>query len=119
MTRILALALLLAPALAHAEAPAVTELGLEVLPWSKKLGERRYESPRDFEGTVKFFRDKLKGAKTVKWTREVSLPAVKYVHLENVSDIGKWQGVNIYALPDGRVRFFFLERQKTADAKKP
>ena len=86
------------------------ELGLELVPWSKKVGDKRYESPRDYEGTVKFFRDKWKSAKSVRWSREVSLPAVKYIHVESLVDATKWSGVNIYALPDGRVRFFLLER---------
>ena len=97
------------PALASA-GDTPTELGVELIPWSKKLGERRYESPRDWEATIKFFRDKFKGWKTIKWTREVSLPAVKYVHITNTADNGKWEGINIYALPDGRVRFYLLAR---------
>lgn len=97
---------------AHAAgAPTTTELGLELVPWSKKLGERRYESPRDYDGTVKFFRDQFKGWKQIRWTREVSLPAVKYIHLENTGGTSKWEGVNIYVLPDGRVRYFVLERK--------
>jgi hypothetical protein len=102
----LALSLAL-PALAE-DAPR--ELGLDLVPWSKKLGDRRYESPRDYEGTVKFFRDKWKSSKPVKWSREVSLPAVKYIHVESMIDATKWSGVNIYQLPDGRVRYFVLDR---------
>lgn len=101
-----------APARASSDTP--TELGLELIPWSKKLAERRYESPRDWEATVKFFRDKFKGWKTIKWTREVSLPAVKYLHITNTADNGKWEGINVYALPDGRVRYYLLTRAPKA-----
>lgn len=103
---------LAAPAQASSDTP--TDLGLELIPWSKKLDERRYESPRDWDATLKFFRDKFKGWKTIKWTREVSLPAVKYVHITNVADSGKWEGINIYALPDGRVRYYLLPRAPKA-----
>jgi hypothetical protein len=88
------------------------ELGLELIPWSKKVGDRRYESPRDYEGTVKFYKDKFKGWKNIKWTREVSVPAVKYLHFETTTENSKWMGVNIYELPDQRVRYFILERPK-------
>lgn len=99
-----------------ASADPLSELGLQVLPWSKKVAERRYESPRDFDGTVKFFRDKFKGSKHIQWGREVSLPTVKYVHLANVDDTARWEGINIYVLPDGRVRYYILERTPRAGA---
>ena len=99
-------------------AAEASELGLELIPWSKKVGDRRYESPRDYDGTVKFFKDKFKGYKTIKWTREVSLPAVKYIHLENLSDASKWQSVNIYEFPDRRVRYFVLDKPTVVPAAK-
>lgn len=102
------------PALA---AGAPEELGLELVPYAKKIGERRYQSQRDYDGTIKFFRDKFKGWKTIRWMREVSLPAVKYIHLENTNDKSAWEGVNIYQLKSGEVRFYVLPRVvKTASA---
>lgn len=112
--------LCLAP-LAHA-ADTPSEYGLELIPWSKKVADHRYESPRDWDSTLKFFRDKFKGWKTIKWSREVSLPTVKYVHIENLATNGKWQGINVYALPDGRIRYYLLAPVATAPAapeKKP
>ena len=94
-----------------AAAPAAEELGLELVPYSKKLSERRYQSQRDYEGTIKFFKDKFKGWKTIRWMREVSLPAVKYIHLENSNDKAAWEGVNIYQLKSGEVRFYVLKRE--------
>lgn len=110
------LAITATPANASSDTP--TDLGLELIPWSKKLAERRYESPRDWDGTIKFFRDKFKGWKTIKWSREVSLPAVKYVHITNAAENGKWDGINIYALPDGRIRYYVLSRAPKAPATK-
>jgi hypothetical protein len=104
---------------APARADDNSDLGLELVPWSKKVGDHRYESPRDYEGTVKFFKDKFKGYKTIRWSREVSLPAVKYIHLDNLTTNAKWEGVNIYALPDGRVRYFLLEHEAQAPAPAP
>jgi len=91
-------------------AGSAEELGLELVPYAKKIGERRYQSQRDYDATIKFFRDKFKGSKSVRWTREVSLPAVKYVHLENTNSSGAWEGVNIYQLKSGEVRFYVLPR---------
>jgi hypothetical protein len=85
------------------------DIGLELIPFSKRIAEHRYESPRDYEGTIKFYKDKFKGYKNIKWSREVSVPAVKYIHFETTSK-SKWQGVNIYQLPDGRVRYYVLPR---------
>lgn len=83
--------------------------GLEILPWSKKLDEEgRYQSPRDYEQTKKFFKDKFKGWKFIRWHAEVSLPSVKYIHVENTAPKRKWDGVNIYELPGGHVRIFVL-----------
>jgi len=108
---------LVAPA--RAAAPAAEELGLELVPYSKKLSERRYQSQRDYEATIKFFKDKFKGQKTIRWMREVSLPAVKYIHLENSNDKAAWEGVNIYQLKTGEVRFYVLKREAPAAALAP
>ncbi|HEY4221658.1 MAG TPA: hypothetical protein VGO62_09950, partial [Myxococcota bacterium] len=75
------------------------DLGLDLMPWAKKIDEHRFESPRDYEGTVKFFRDKWKTSKPVRWSHEVSVPAVKYIHVESMVDSTKWSGINIYELP--------------------
>lgn len=100
-----------------AAAAAAEELGLELVPGSKKLGTGRYASQRDFDGTVKFFRDRWKNNKAaVKWFREVSLPAVKYVHLESAVDSTPWQGVNIYQVKGQDVRFTILPRPPKAPA---
>ena len=93
--------------------------GVPLLPWAKKLAPHRYESPRDWDGTVKFFRDEYKGQKTVRFGRENSVPAAKYIHIDNLATAGKWDGINIYELPDGRVRFFVLERAKKAASAPP
>ena len=109
---------IVAPSFASEDVPK--ELGLDLVPWSKKVGDHRYESPRDYEGTVKFFRDKWKSSRPVKWSREVSLPAVKYIHIESMIDATKWSGINIYELPDGRVRYYVLERvPPTSTSNKP
>lgn len=102
------------PALAQdSKRPEV--LGLELVQYSRRIEDNRYISGRDWDGSVKHFRDKFKGNKSVRWSREVSLPTVKYVHLENLAETGAWQGVNIYQLKTGEVRISVLPRApKTA-----
>jgi hypothetical protein len=109
--------MLLASSSALAQAQRNVEVhGLELVAWSKKVDEDRYISGRDFEGSIKHFRDKFRGWKTVKWSREVSLPTVKYVHIENLSENAAWQGVNIYQLRNGEVRLYVLPRLAKAPA---
>jgi hypothetical protein len=100
---------LLAAPLAHANAPKV--YGLELLPWSKQLEDDRYMSSRDWEKTLKHFKDKLRGSHGVRWHREVNLPTVKYVHIENTNEKAEWEGINIYQLPNSQVRMYVLKRQ--------
>lgn len=102
-------ALMTLPALAQSRGPE--EFGLDLVPGSRKLEGSRYASGRDYDGTLKYFREKYRGQKTaIKWSREVSLPTVKYVHIENTTDNGAWQGLNIYQLKTGEVRIFVLPR---------
>ena len=109
------LALLLAsPVLAGTQPNAY---GLDLVPWSKKLEEGRYKSSRDWDGSLKFFRDQFRGWKGIRWHREVNLPTVKYVHIQNLNPKGRWSGVNIYQLPSGEVRMFVLKRLPPEDAK--
>jgi hypothetical protein len=87
------------------------------MPSARKVGEHRYQSDRNYEATLKFFREKFRGWKSVRWLREVSIPGVKYVHIENTNDTSGWDGLNIYQLPDGSVRVYVLERAKAPVAQ--
>ena len=97
------------PSFAQSRGPE--EFGLDLVPGSRKLEGSRYASGRDYDGTLKYFREKYRAQKTaIRWSREVSLPTVKYVHIENTTDNGAWQGLNIYQLKSGEVRIFVLPR---------
>lgn len=113
---VLLLLAILIPSLSAHAADGPMELGLELVPYSRKIGERRYESSRDFDGTLKHFKDMFRGQKQIKWHREVSVPAVKYVHIENTGSKPEWGGINIYALSNGRVRVYVLPRLQPAAA---
>jgi hypothetical protein len=111
------LVLVVAVAAGPAMAQRLEDLGLELTPYSRRLEDHRFVSGRDWDGTVKHFRDRFKGNKSVRWSREVSLPTVKYIHLENLADTGAWQGVNIYQLKNGEVRVYILPRATLSPAK--
>lgn len=89
--------------------------GVDIVPWSKKIGTGRYRSGRTFDKTVKFFRDNFRGSKRVKWHAEVNVPRVKYKHLQNLSKKRKWDGINIYEIKN-TVYIYVLKHEKD-DAK--
>jgi hypothetical protein len=97
-------------------AGAPEEFGFSMMPSAHKIGPHRYQSDRNYDATVKFFREKFRSFKAVRWMREVSLPGVKYIHAENDNTEAGWDGINISLMPDGTVHVFVLERQKPAAA---
>ena len=92
------------------------ELGMTLLPTANRIEAHRYTSGRDWEATLKFFREKFRGLKNVRTFRKVSLPNVKYVHYENANPTSAWQGVNVYQTKTGQVRIYVLPRVKAAAA---
>ncbi|MBM4280310.1 MAG: hypothetical protein FJ137_05975 [Deltaproteobacteria bacterium] len=90
------------------------EFGLELMPSARKIGPQRYQSDRNYEATLKFFREKFRGSKNVRWMREVSVPGVKYVHLENDNPQSGWDGINIALQGDGAVTVYVLPRKQPA-----
>lgn len=106
-------ALLAGPA--WATAPKVQ--GVELIPWAKEIGADRYQSPRDWENTVKFFKKKYAGWKTIRWHPEVNLPSVKYVHIENRAEKRTYDGINLYELPGGHVHIFVLKHVDSEQKK--
>jgi hypothetical protein len=92
------------------------EFGLELMPSARKIGPQRYQSDRNYEATLKFFREKFRGSKNVRWMREVSVPGVKYVHLENDNPQSGWDGINITLQGDGAVTIYVLPRKQPGPA---
>lgn len=92
------------------------DLGITLLPTASRIEPHRWSSGRDWEATVKFFKEKFRGLKNVRTYREVSLPNVKYVHYENTNPTSAWQGINVYQLKNGQVRIYLLPREKAASS---
>lgn len=108
----LAVVALLSSSAAVAGAPE--EFGFTLMPSARKIGAHRYQSDRNYDATLKFFREKFRPFKAVRWMREVSLPGVKYVHIENDNPQSGWDGINVSQMPDGSVHVFILERARPA-----
>jgi hypothetical protein len=95
--------LALVPGLALAE---VKVAGALLPDGAVKVAENRYRVPRDYEETLKFFRQTY-GAR---YTRRpiADQPGVKAVHIENPdARPGQWEGLNVYELK-GETRVFVL-----------
>jgi hypothetical protein len=84
--------------------------GLQLLPWASKIEEGRYKSPRSFEKTLKFFRDRYKRSSKVKIHPIVNLPGVKYIHFQSLNRKTRWSGFNLYEIDGKGVRLYVIKR---------
>ena len=100
-----AIALMLALAGAdHIEAPIVSG--------ARALGEEgRYESAKNFDSTIEWYKRKFKNVGGVRWRSIVNLPSIKAKHLQSIRRRTKWAGINIYE-HQGRVRLFVVPREE-------
>ena len=81
-----------------------------VIPKAKTLAEPgRYESPRNFADTVKYYERALKRQGGARWYPIINSPKVKAKHAASRSKKTAWQGINIYEV-DGHVRIFVIPR---------
>jgi len=76
-----------------------------------KVGDARYEVPRSYEETLKFFRQ-VYGPGKFRRRPIADQPTVKAVHIENPdARPGQWEGLNVYELK-GVTRVFVLLKKK-------
>jgi hypothetical protein len=99
-----------------AAAGAETISGAQLPDGVQKVGENRYRAPRDFEGTMTYYRSVYPvGAFPRKSV--VNQPGVKAVHIVNPS--GKnFEGLNIYEAND-EVRIYVVPLQAAPAPAKP
>ena len=91
--------------------------GAQLPDGSQKVGENRYRAPKDFEGTLEYYRA-VYGTSNYPRRQIVNQPGVKAVHITNPS--GKnFAGLNIYEAND-EVRIYIVPTQQAArTVKKP
>ncbi len=93
--------------------------GVEISRWVKEIEPNRYASSRDYKRTIKFFRDQFKGVRGVRWHAEVNLPSVKYIFIENRKQDRLWDGIHIYKISGGKIRFFILPHEEEKTTAEP
>ncbi|XXF75808.1 hypothetical protein P2318_22455 [Myxococcaceae bacterium GXIMD 01537] len=97
-------------------AGAETVSGAQLPDGAQKVGENRYRAPRDFEGTMTYYRTAYPVGSFPRRSI-VNQPGVKAVHISNPS--GKnFEGLNIYEAND-EVRIYIVPVQSTAKSAKP
>jgi hypothetical protein len=96
--------------LVSSSAVAADDLGVRLPAAARKVEEHKYTCSRDFNDTVKHFRDEFKGRGQVRQTKEMSVAGTRYLHIDNLSDKGGWSGINIYQIRNGAVRITVLPR---------
>jgi hypothetical protein len=88
--------LLLAAVLARAdEAPPVPYHGAPLIPYAKSVGEHRFRSPRNFDGTMEYYQKAVLGKWKVALEKIVNNAEIRAVHIKNLES-GPWEGLNIY-----------------------
>ena len=95
------------PMLVHAE---VRVAGAVLPDGAVKVAENRYRVPKDWEDTLRFYRQSY----PPRYTRRpiADQPGVKAVHIVNPdAKAGSWEGLNIYEAK-GEVRIFVLVKGK-------
>jgi hypothetical protein len=95
------------------------ELGVRLPGGAKKVAEHRFEVQRDFDGTIKHFKDEFKGSKSVRIGRDGRVAGVRFLHIDNANDKSAWSGINVYQLKDGLVRVYVLPREPKTAATTP
>lgn len=97
-------------ALAPAPAWAIKVYGAVVLDEAKKVSEGRYESGRDWDKTVTYFRTVYGKEKGIVWQRLETTPKVSGYHLANTLADRTWDGINLYHA-EGKVIIVVLKHE--------
>jgi len=89
--------IVLLPALAAGkEAPPVPYHGAPLIPWAKKVDEHRFRSPRDYEGTLRYYAKTVLAAGQARREKICNTTEVRAVYLRALRNTSRWEGINIY-----------------------
>lgn len=98
-----------------ATALAESDLGATLPDNARQVGEHRYKSLSDWEGTLKFYR-KVYSPST--YRNVINQPGVKAIHIPNPSGKGDWLGLNVYEANE-EVRIYVVPNDSVSGSKKP
>jgi hypothetical protein len=110
MTRLMVVAAVVA-----GSAWAESDLGATLPEYARQVGEHRYKSPNDWEGTMKFYK-KVYSPST--YRNVINQPGVKAIHIPNPSGKGEWLGLNVYEANE-EVRIYVVPNESVSGSKKP
>jgi len=79
--------------------------------------EGRWESPRSYDDTLKYYRRVFRYSGGVRWRHIVNLPGIKANHLQSLRKKTEWSGINIYE-DQGHVRIYVIKRPEPPPEKK-
>lgn len=82
-----------------AERPPDIKHGAPIIPWAKSVGEHRYRSPRNYEGTITYYRKTMRGDWRVAWKKIINVSGTRAKHIANRNKAkgkDRWEGINIY-----------------------
>ena len=71
----------------------------------------RYTSPRNYEGTLKYYKRYFQATGGVRWHNIINIPTIKARNVTSLRSSTKWEGINIYK-EKGNVRIFIIPRDK-------
>lgn len=100
-TSFLTLALVVAGMLAGGPAAArepdpVLHRTAPIIPWAKQTEPHRFRSPRNYDGTLEYYRDIFRGNPRIKRKKIINTGTVRAVHFQNTREGARWEGLNVY-----------------------
>jgi hypothetical protein len=79
-----------------AERPPKLHRGAPIIPWARAVGEHRFRSPRNYDGTVEYYRKVLRSGWDVSWHKIINVSGLRATHIRNDKPKGRWEGLNVY-----------------------
>jgi hypothetical protein len=93
---------------------ADSDLGASLPDNARPVGEHRYKSVNDWEGTLKFYK---KIYAPGSWRQVINQPGVRAIHIPNTSGKGDWLGLNVYEANE-EVRIYVVPNDSASGKEK-
>jgi|GEM_PF-5941064 len=86
--------------------------GAPMIAGVRKIENNRYATTASYEDVIEFYKKTFKGNTHIKMTRLIHFPALKAMHIANLSSYSNntWQGLNIYTFKQ-ETRIFVITNQ--------
>lgn len=91
----MAVGLVCGPAAAKEPDP-VPFRGAPLIPWAKRVGENRFRSPRNYDGTVEYYHEIFRHNPHIEKKKIINTSTVRAVHYQHTRKGARWEGLNVY-----------------------